>query len=58
VITVRKEDIKGLANIVFKPGFMAYLLKNMHWVLKFLFERIFRQDRFSHPEEQIEIIRE
>lgn len=58
VITIKRDDIRGLANIGFKPGFLIYLLKNVHWMVKFLFEKLFRKDRFLHPEQNIEILRE
>ncbi len=58
VITVKREDIKGVANIALKPRFLIYLLRNVHWMLKFFFEKLFRKDRFPHPEENIEILRD
>jgi hypothetical protein len=58
VITVKKDDIKGLANIAFKPRFLVYLLKNVHWVVRFFYEKLFRKDRFLPPEENIEIVRQ
>lgn len=58
VITVKREDIKGVANIALKPRFLLYLLGNVHWMLKFFFEKLFRKDRFLHPEKDIEILRD
>jgi len=58
VITVKREDIKGLANIALKPRFVLYLLKNLHWVVRFLFEKLFSRKKFLCPEQNIEILRD
>ena len=58
VITVKRNDIRGLANIALKPRFLVFLLRNVHWMLKFLFEKLFRKERFLPPEESIEILRD
>jgi len=57
VITIKRDDIRGLANIAFKPRFLFYLLKNVQHIVKFFFEKLFRRDRFVHPEKDIEIVR-
>ncbi len=58
VITVKQDDIRGFANIACKPGFLLYLAKNLHHVVKFLFDKLFRRHLFTHPERTIEIVRE
>ncbi len=58
VITVKRDDIKGLANIVFKFRFLTYLLSNLPNVVKFFFQKLFKKEMFEHPEKNIEIVRE
>ncbi len=58
VITVKPDDVKGLANIALKPRFVFFLLKNVPWMLRFLFEKLFTRDKFVHPEQNIEILRD
>ena len=58
VITIKRDDIKGLANIFFKLIFLIYIGKNLHFFFKFLFEKIFNREKYSIPEEEIEIIKE
>ncbi len=55
VITVEKDDIRGLANIIFKGRFLAFLGKNIHYFLLFFFEKIFKRKAYTHPEKNIEI---
>lgn len=58
VITITKDDIPGVANIVFKPFFLKYLARNFFKFPQFLFNKIFRRDKFTHPEKNIMIIKE
>lgn len=58
VITITKEDIPGLANIVFKPLFLKYLVANMVKFPRFVFNKIFRREIFTHPEKNIMIVKE
>ena len=58
VITFQKDDIRGFANIFTKWGFILYIAKNIPFVLKFLFDKIFSRSQFEHPKEKIEIITE
>jgi hypothetical protein len=55
VITVEKEDIRGLANILFKGRFLAFLGKNIHYFLLFFFEKIFGRKNYAYPEKNIEL---
>lgn len=55
VITVKKDDIRGLANIVFKFRFLIYLVSNVPNMVKFFFLKLFRKQLFEHPEKNIEI---
>ena len=55
VITVKKDDIRGLANIVFKFRFLIYLVSNVPNMVKFFFQKLFRKQLFEHPEKNIEI---
>jgi hypothetical protein len=55
VITVEKDDIRGLANIIFKKRFLAFLGKNLHYFIVFLFEKVFRRKAFAHPDKNIEL---
>ncbi|MCP4750364.1 MAG: hypothetical protein GY866_05700 [Proteobacteria bacterium] len=55
VITMKKDDIRGCANIVFKPGFLFFFLTNIRYSLVFLFEKVFRRSKYSPPDEKIEI---
>ena len=45
--TFTKEDIPGLLNIFFKPRTWLFLLRNIHYVFLFLFEKIFKRDRYA-----------
>ena len=58
VITVKKDDIRGLANMFLKPSFLAFGGRNIGLVLKFFFQKIFRRDLFEHPKKDIEIVKE
>jgi hypothetical protein len=55
VITVGKDDIRGLANIVFKKRFLVFLGKNIRWWFVFFFEKLFKRKAFAHPERTIEL---
>ena len=55
VITLEKDDIRGLANIIFKGHFLAYLGKNIYYVGIFFFEKLFKRKKFEHPEKKIEL---
>ena len=58
VITIEKNDIRGLANMFFKPGFLAFGGRHLTLVLKFFYQKLFQRDLFDHPEEKIEIVKE
>ncbi|MFO7963675.1 MAG: hypothetical protein R6U50_07130 [Desulfobacterales bacterium] len=55
VITIEKEDIRGLANVIFKGRFLAFLGKNLHYFAVFFFEKLFRRSAYAHPERDIEL---
>ena len=55
VITIHKEDIPGLANILFKPLFLKYLVLKFP---QFVFNKLFHRNIFTHPEKNIRIIKE
>ena len=55
VITLGKDDIRGLANIIFKGHFLAYLGKNSYYLAIFLFEKLFERKKFEIPENKIEL---
>ena len=55
VITIEKNDIRGLANIIFKGGFLSYLGKNFTGFFVFFFEKLFKRKKFEHPEEDIDL---
>jgi hypothetical protein len=54
-ITVGKDDIRGLANVLFKGRFLAFLGKNLRWFAIFFFEKLFKRNKFEHPEKTIEL---
>lgn len=58
VITFQKDDIRGFANVFTKWRFVLYVVKNIPYVLKFFFGKIFSRSQFEHPKEKIEIITE
>ena len=58
VITVEKNDIRGLANMFFKPGFLFFGARHFVLVLKFFFQKVFKREMFAHPEKNIEIVKE
>ncbi len=58
VITIKSEDIPGLANILFKPLMLKYLAVNMLKFPQFVFNKLFRRQIFTHPEKNIQIIKE
>jgi hypothetical protein len=55
VITVEKDDIRGLTNILFKQRFLAYLGKNIKYFFIFFFEKIFKRSAYEYPKEKIEL---
>jgi hypothetical protein len=55
VITVGKDDIRGLANILLKGRFLAFLGKNIRWFMIFFFEKLFKRKTYAHPEKTIEL---
>ncbi len=57
VITIKKDDIRGCANILFKPGFIVFFGRNIPLFLKFFFEKLFKKEKFTPPKNKIEIIR-
>jgi hypothetical protein len=54
-ITVGKDDIRGLANVLFKGRFLTFLGKNIGWFAIFFFEKLFKRKEFAHPERTIEL---
>jgi hypothetical protein len=54
-ITVGKDDIRGLANILFKGRFLAFLGRNIRWFGIFFHEKLFKRKKFDHPEKTIEL---
>ena len=58
VITFQKDDIRGFANVFTKWRFVLYVVKNIPYVLKFFFGKIFSRSQFEHPKEKIEILTE
>jgi len=58
VITISKEDIPGLANILFKPLLLKYLAVNIVKFPQFVFNKIFHRKVFEHPEKNILIVKE
>jgi hypothetical protein len=58
VITIHKEDIPGLANILFKRQFLKYLIVNIARIPKFIFDKLLHRDKFAHPEKTIEIVKD
>ena len=45
--TFTKEDIAGLLNILFKPKTLFFLLINLHHVFLFVYEKMFRRERYT-----------
>ncbi|MCP4750365.1 MAG: hypothetical protein GY866_05705 [Proteobacteria bacterium] len=45
-ITLEKEDIPGLLNVLFKPGTLLFLIANIKTVFRFVFEKLFRRHRY------------
>jgi hypothetical protein len=45
--TFFKEDIPGLINIFFKPTTWFFLLMNIKYVFLFVYEKIFKPERFA-----------
>jgi hypothetical protein len=42
-----KTDIPGLLNIFFKPTTWYFILRNIHVVFIFLYEKAFKRDRYA-----------
>ena len=55
VITIEKDDIRGLANIVLKGRFLAYLGRNIRYFFIFFFEKLFKRKAYEYPKDKIEI---
>ncbi|MFO7963674.1 MAG: hypothetical protein R6U50_07125 [Desulfobacterales bacterium] len=45
--TFTNKDIPGLLNIFFKPTTWFFILRNIHMVFVFLFEKAFKRDRYA-----------
>ena len=45
-ITLDKDDIAGLMNVVFKFKTMWFVLTNVKTVFLFVYEKIFKRDRY------------
>lgn len=55
VITIQADDIRGCANLMFKPGFLLFGIRNFRFFFQFFIERIFNKAKFTPPDEKIEI---
>jgi len=42
----RKDDIPGLLNILFKPGTLLFLLENVTFLFRFVFEKLFMREKY------------
>lgn len=58
VITITRDDIPGLANIMFKRQFLKYLAANSFRFPRFVFDKLFHREKFVHPEKTIQIVKE
>ncbi|MFO7970129.1 MAG: hypothetical protein R6U40_00095 [Desulfobacterales bacterium] len=45
--TFKDKDIPGLLNIFFKPTTCFFIIRNIHMVLLFFFEKTFKRDRYA-----------
>ncbi len=43
---IYEEDFSGFMNIFFKPATLFFVLKNIHRVVLFFFQKIFRKEQF------------
>jgi hypothetical protein len=57
-MTISRDDIPGLVNILFKPLMLKYLAVNIIKFPQFVFNKLFRRKIFAHPEKNIRIIKE
>ncbi len=46
-ITLEENDVPGLLNILFKPRTLLFVLINFKYAFRFMFEKLFRRNRYS-----------
>lgn len=42
-----EEDFSGFMNIFFKPATLFFALKNIHRIILFFFQKLFRKEQFA-----------
>ena len=50
IITLDREDIPGLMNVVFRFRTMGFLLRNLKYLFLFVLEKAFKRERFAVKE--------
>ncbi len=50
ILTVEKDDLPGIMHVALKPGIFFFILKNFHMVFVFLYEKIFKREKFVPAE--------
>ncbi len=45
-LTIKKDDIPGLVNVLLKPKILIYILKNSYKIFQFMYEKIFKREIF------------